>query len=274
MFGVALLPRAIAAVIGAASIGSAIGYVLSGILVDAFSAVAVFWFLFALPVVLSVAVVAFVPESSRSRVPVDVLGAVLLGLGLVALLLGISKGRDWGWASAAIVGLFATAVALLACFVFVERRVRQPLVDLRLVVTRPFAQANACVSVMAFSFFIPAFLVPSIAAAPEATGYGSGLSTMRVGLVLFPTGIATLAGAWAAGRLVDRVGPRALVAAARCSALQATSRSSSLTTRRSRSRSARRSWASPGGRSSPRSRPSSSGAPVRARRAWPPRSTS
>jgi len=57
-------------------------------------------------------------------------------------------------------------------------------------------------------------LVPQIAASPSASGYGLGYSTLGIGLILLPTGLAALVGGWAAGRIMDRVGPRALVAAA------------------------------------------------------------
>jgi MFS family permease len=214
MYPPQVLPRAIGAVIGAASVGSAMGYVLSGLLVDHLSAVSVFWLLFALPVVLAVAVVAFVPESIvRARVPIDIPGAVVLGSALAAILLGISRSADWGRTSAATIGAVALGAVLLASFMVVELRSRRPLVDPRLVLTRPFAQAHACAVALGFSFFIATFLTPVIAATPTASGYGSGLDALHVGLVLFPTGIATLLGAWLGGRAVDRVGPRALVAA-------------------------------------------------------------
>jgi MFS family permease len=211
----ALLPRAIGIVVGAASTGGTLGFLLSGVLVDHFSAGAVFWLLFAIALVVAVATVALVPESPvRARVPIDVGGAVLLGFGLVMLLLGISKGSAWGWLSVEILGIFAASVVLLSSFVLVERRVRQPLVDLGLFVTRPFADANLCAALFGYSFFLTLLLVPQIAASPTASGYGLGYSTLGIGLILLPTGIAALVGGWAGGRIMDRVGPRALVAAA------------------------------------------------------------
>ena len=56
------------------------------------------------------------------------------------------------------------------------------------------------------------FVIPEIAGAPTSTGYGSGLSTIGIGLVLLPTGLASVVGGMAGGRTVDRLGPRALVA--------------------------------------------------------------
>jgi MFS family permease len=213
LFRPEFLPRAIGAVVGAASAGGAIGYLLSGLLVDAFGPTSVFWFLCLLPLVLGPAVFLFVPESPvRAAVRVDVRGAVLLAGGLALLLLAISKGREWEWTSGLTLGVLAAALALLAAFAFVETRVRDPLVDLGLLVTQPFTSAYACSVAFGFVFFLAVFLIPPLVAAPESTGYGLGLDTLEVGLVLFPTGLVTVVSAWASGRLVDRVGPRWLVA--------------------------------------------------------------
>jgi predicted MFS family arabinose efflux permease len=79
-------------------------------------------------------------------------------------------------------------------------------------VTRPFASANLCAVAFGYSFFIAVFVIPQIAAAPASTGYGLGLSTTGIGLILLPTGVASVAGGLAGGRVLSRVGPRALVA--------------------------------------------------------------
>ena len=142
----------------------------------------------------------------------DVGGAALLGLGLLALLLGISRGSTWGWTSGRTLVTLGAALALLTAFALVEDRVRHPLVNLSLVVTRPFASANLCAFAFGYSFFIAVFVIPQLAAAPTSTGYGSDLSTTGIGLVLLPTGVASLAGGLAGGRAIERVGPRALVA--------------------------------------------------------------
>lgn len=207
------LPRVIGSVVGAANIGSAVGFLLSGVLVDLFSPIALFWFLFLLACTLMACVAAFVPESPvRSRVRVDVAGAVLLASGLVSLLLAISKGTAWGWSSPEIIALFAGAAVLLAVFALVERRVPHPLVDLRLVTTRPFANVNLCAFLFGYAFFVAVIVLPQIAATPEASGYGLGLSTIQIGLLLVPTSVAGFTASWLGGRIVDRVGPRALFA--------------------------------------------------------------
>ena len=208
------LPHAIGVVVGGASAGGAIGFLLSGLLVDTFSAVAIFWFLLGFAVVIGLAVRRLVSETPvRAAVRLDAGGAALLGTGLLLLLLAISRGSTWEWLSGRTLAAFAAAAVLLVAFAVVEGRVRDPLVDLGLVVTRPFASAIACAVVFGFSYFNAVFVIPQIAAAPASTGYGSGLSTTGIGLVLLPTGLASVLGGFVGGRAIDRAGPRALVAA-------------------------------------------------------------
>lgn len=208
-----MLPRAVGAVVGAASVGSTLGFLLSGVLVDNISPASIFWLLFVLAAVLVVGVLTLVPEvPARTHVSLDLAGAATLALGLFTLLLAISKGNDWDWTSGVILALLAAAACSLTLFVLLERRVAQPLVDLALVVRKPFANANVCAFAFGYAFFIAVFVVPQIAAAPAATGYGQGLSTTEIGLLLVPTGIGGMLGAWLGGRAVDSVGPRALVA--------------------------------------------------------------
>lgn len=58
-------------------------------------------------------------------------GALGLAVGLVCLLLAVSKGAEWGWASTTTLGLFAAAVVVLLVWGFWELRTKDPLVDLR-----------------------------------------------------------------------------------------------------------------------------------------------
>lgn len=208
------LPRAIGVLVGASGAGGAAGFLLSGLLVDRFSPAAIFWLLFAVAVVLAASLLVLAPESPvRTHAGLDLSGAVALGSGLVLLLLAITKGNAWGWSSARVVALFAASAVLLSVFVLVERRTREPLLDLALLVERPLLAATCCIVVFGFTFPLKVLLIPQIAALPTESVYGLGLSTTGIGLILVPTGVAALVGGWAGGRTLDRFGPRALVGA-------------------------------------------------------------
>lgn len=206
------LPRVVGAVMVGASAGGGVGFLLGGIVVDLFSPAAIFWLLAGFAACLILAIPAVVAETPvRRKVRLDLVGVAMLAPGLAVLLLAISKGLAWGWLSPEILGLFAGAALLLAAFVLVERRVPEPYVDLSLVARTPFANVNVCSFFFGFGFFVMAYVIPQIGAAPSASGYGLELSTTEIGLLLIPSCLASLAAAFVSGRVVDRVGPRLLV---------------------------------------------------------------
>ena len=206
------LPVAVGVLVAGAGAGHAIGLVVGGVLVDRASVAAIFWFLFGVASALLLAVVALVPRSgTRAGGPVHWLGAGVLAAGAATLLLGISKGNDWGWSSARTVGLLSLGVGLLVAFCALELRIAHPLVDLRLMAGRSLASANLAALAVGFGLFIAAVVIPQLASLPPATGYGLGLSATEIGLLLVPTALALLAFGALGGRLVAVLGARAVV---------------------------------------------------------------
>ena len=106
-------PHKVGVAIGTVSsvfgVGGGVGLVLSGVIVEHLN-----WhWLFlvgAVPVLASTALIArFVPESPIKRpTKPDYLGAGALSLGFAALLLALSEGSNWGWASPGVLGLAAS----------------------------------------------------------------------------------------------------------------------------------------------------------------------
>jgi predicted MFS family arabinose efflux permease len=136
----------------------------------------------------------------------DWVGLFLLVPGLSALVLGLMQGEDWGWSSALVLALLIGGAALLAIFGFVEPRVRQALVELRLFQSRNFTVNSVVLGLVQFAL-------------TGLTVYGAiwsqsvlGFSPITAGLALLPLTIPVLLVAPFAGRIYDRVGPRWLVA--------------------------------------------------------------
>ncbi|MFF5249689.1 MFS transporter [Streptosporangium sp. NPDC000095] len=196
----------LSAMVGA---GAGVGIVAAGPVVDHLSWHWLFW----LPLV--VIVVAFlvaawcVPESiTRTPGRLDLPGAALLSVALVSLLLAISKGGDWGWAHSATVTLLAVGLATLVLFVQVERRVHEPLVDMRLMTVRGVWATDLVSLLLGFAMFGTFLLVPTLLLLPVTTGPGFGLTVTQVGLFLLPTTLMMLVFGPLAGLLVRRAGPR------------------------------------------------------------------
>ena len=98
-----------------AAAGFGIGIVAAGPIVDLLSYHWLFWLPMIATGLAALAAWTLVPESAvRAPGRIPVLPALLLSGWLVALLLGLSQGNTWGWASPLVLGLFASAGVLAA----------------------------------------------------------------------------------------------------------------------------------------------------------------
>jgi EmrB/QacA subfamily drug resistance transporter len=201
------VPVAIGLISATFGIGFGVGLVVPGPIVDALGWRWIFWLGLAVILAGIVAVWAFVRESPvRSPGRIDWIGALLLSGGLVALLLAVSEGRGWGWASATVVGLFAAAAVLLVAFAAAEVRIRQPLVDVGLLRRRAILTSNVAALIIGFGMYGAFTLVPLFVQTPSKVGYGFGASVTEAGLFMVPMAVTMLFASPLAGRLGARAG--------------------------------------------------------------------
>jgi EmrB/QacA subfamily drug resistance transporter len=193
-------------------IGGGIGMPLSGVIVDHAHMSWLFWTgLIAVPA--AIAAWTLVPPSpTRERTRVDWPGAALLSLGLVGVLLGITKANTWGWGSAQVIGLLAAGVALLGLFARFELRTRDPLIDMRVFAERPVLATNATGFLIGVAMFGSFLLIPAFAQTPKSSGYGFGMSVTQAGLVMLPSAAMMLFAGPLGGKLGSRIGFRAVLA--------------------------------------------------------------
>jgi MFS family permease len=92
--------------------------------------------------------------------------------------------------------------------VVVELRVREPLVDMRLMALRGVWATNLVALIFGFAMFGTFVLVPTLLELPAATGYGFGKSVSEAGLFLLPTVLMMLVFGPLAGMLDRRFGPK------------------------------------------------------------------
>lgn len=153
-----------------------------------------FWGSAGLSAVLGALILLFVPAAPvRAEGRFDYAGAVGLAAGLVALLLAVSKGGDWGWGSADTLGLLAAAVVILLVWGAFELRTRDPLVDLRTTGQRQVLLTNLASVVVGFAMYAQSLVAPQLLQLPEATGYGLGQSMVVAGLWMAPAGLVMMA---------------------------------------------------------------------------------
>ena len=130
-----------------------------------------------------------VDESTlRSGGRFDLLGGLGLAAALVCLLLAISRGSEWGWASGRVIGLLVAAVVLFVGWGRYELRVPAPLVDLRVTARPAVLWTNVSSVLIGFAMFAGFLVTTQILQAEPETGYGFGLSLVAAGLVLLPIG--------------------------------------------------------------------------------------
>ncbi|MGW0865866.1 MFS transporter [Streptomyces sp. NPDC002611] len=204
---------AVALMSSTVGIGAALGLPLAAVIVQYADWHTMFWVTSALGAA-GVTLVWWAVRESPVREPgrFDVPGALGLAVGLVCLLLGVSQGGQWGWGGPRVVGLFLAAAVVLALWWWQQLRAEQPLVDLRLVARPRVGLSHVAALLAGFAFYANTLVTGQLVQAPEATGYGLGLSIVATGLCLLPSGVVMLLLSPVSARISAARGPRVTLA--------------------------------------------------------------
>ncbi|MGP3987888.1 MDR family MFS transporter [Streptomyces sp. 3N207] len=137
----------------------------------------------------------------RTQGRIDYIGAVLLTAGITAAVLVTSwGGTEYDWGSGTIIGLAALAVVALIAFPFVERRVTEPILPLRV-----FRSSNF--SLVAFIGFLLGFVMfGSMTFLPLYQQSVQGASATNSGLLLLPVLLPMMAVSVVTGRATTKTG--------------------------------------------------------------------
>jgi EmrB/QacA subfamily drug resistance transporter len=149
-----------------------------------------------------------VPESrSEGRARLDVVGTILVTLGLVAIVLPLVEGRQQGWPEWAWILLIA-AVPLLVVFAVHQNRLGKrggaPLINLKLFRERAFT-VGTVTTLIYFSAMASFFLVLAL-----FVQYGKGLSPLQSGLFFIFGGAGFFGASAQAPALAAKVGKQVL----------------------------------------------------------------
>ncbi|MEU0876916.1 MFS transporter [Nocardia brasiliensis] len=194
-------------------VGGALGLPLAAAIAQNADWHMLFWTAAGLGVVCAALVFVFVPESPvRTPAKFDFGGALGLSIALLALLIPITKGADWGWASAPTLILFAVSVVVFIGWGAFELRQRSPLVDLRVSARPRVLFTNLASIAVGFALYGMSLTFPQLLMAPEQTGYGFGLTMVNAGLALAPTGFVMMLLSPVSARLSAARGPKITLA--------------------------------------------------------------
>jgi MFS family permease len=167
-----------------AAVGVGLGYPITGLIAEHLDASAAFWFgaIASGAAFLVALVVVPAPAQVERHGALDLPGAALIGSGVLALLLAVEKGPEWGWGSASTLGLLAASVVLLAVWGVWELRVERPLVELRLVRHPAVLTANATGLILGVAMYLGISLITQVVQLPT----GMGRTVFAAGLTLLP----------------------------------------------------------------------------------------
>jgi EmrB/QacA subfamily drug resistance transporter len=186
--------------------GSAVGLLLGGVLTE--YANRRWCLLVNIPVAVAALALAIplVPESkAHGDTSYDIPGAVVVTLGLASLVFGFTKAASDGWGAAVTITFIAVGVVLIALFVLIERRNRNPLLPLRILMDRNRGGAyltSMLVGAGLFGSFL--FLVLYL---QNVLGY----TPLKAGFASLPVTVGVLISATVASNVLPRTGPRILM---------------------------------------------------------------
>jgi MFS family permease len=204
----AMTNTAIAAMSATMGVGGAIGLPLSAWVAEDFNWHALFWMSVGLAALMVLSVGLLVPHVHDAHGgSFDLGGAVGLAVGLLAALIAISKGNEWGWGHGRTVGLLVGGVVVLVVWAAYELRTEDPLCDLRVSVQRPVLLTNLAAIAVGFGMMAQAIVVPQLLQIPAATG-GLGQTMLEAGLWMAPGGLMMLVFAPVSSRLMTQIGPK------------------------------------------------------------------
>ena len=186
----------------------AIGPVLGGVLVDTLNWRWVFFVNVPVGALALLYGLLFLHDTDRESVGrFDLLGFALSGIGFAAVMYGVSEGPEKGWRSPDILTPIAIGLVLLAVLIWVELRIRNPLLRLRLFVDRLFRSTTVVIFLAMAAFLGLLYLVALF------FQDGMGLSALDSGLSTFPEAIGVMFGAQVASWILyPRLGPRRMMA--------------------------------------------------------------
>jgi len=203
---------AVAGVSATLGVGGALGLPLAAWIAQDHDWHALFWVSTVLAVAMTLLSLAFLPNThDRHPGRIDFVGAIGLAIGLVGVLVGVSKGNDWGWGEASTIGMIGGGVVVLLLWGWFEKRHDDPLVDLGTMSKRPVLLTNIAGVLIGFGMMAQSIVVPQLLELPKAAG-GLGQTILQAGLWMAPGGLMMMLFSPVSAKLLTRLGGRITLA--------------------------------------------------------------
>ncbi|MFE2883334.1 MFS transporter [Streptomyces graminifolii] len=194
--------RAFGVFAGVSAGGGAIGLLMGGILVEWLNWRWVLFVNVPIGLLIVLATPRWIKESARHPGHFDITGALTSTVGVVFLVYGFIRAAQEGWRDWLTLASFGAAVVVLALFVLVERRSRQPITPLHMFRDRNRAGTYGimlCLAAAIFGmfFFLTLFVQDVL-----------GFSPLMAGFAFLPVSAVIAVGAGLASRFLPKYGPK------------------------------------------------------------------
>ncbi|MBB5706754.1 MFS transporter [Sphingopyxis panaciterrulae] len=199
-------PMGIGLMISGASIGTAAGLVVGGMIVDSFNWHGIFFTSAGLCLCAVAATRAFVPASPlrKAPAPVDWVSGLAFAPGVALILVYFSMGKGWGWANGWGLAALIAGLSLVVWWVRQSLASPNPLIAVRSFSNRTIAVGCAVTALVSMGTLQITVFFSLLMQAPVWTAAGLGFSATLAGVAKLPSNLSsTLAGplgGWLAGR--------------------------------------------------------------------------
>lgn len=184
-----------------------IGPAVGGFLTATFGWRFIFWINLPIGLILIALVAMRLRESFGPPAKLDIVGLTMVAASALALVWGLIRGNQMGWASVEVVGALVLGVLFALAFAAFEQRGAAPMIPMRLFASRPFAAG------VASSFLFYAAMYGTLFLLPQFLQAAFGAGPLGAGLRLLPWTSTLFLTAPIAGAVVQKFGERVLVVA-------------------------------------------------------------
>ena len=135
----------------------------------------------------------------------DYKGAGVLAIALSSLVLVLEKGRDWGWLSSGSISNYILVVLFLTIFYFIEKRAKDPIIDLKLFSNRIYS------NILLLSFITFGGMMGAMFLLPVFAQTYLGFNATQTGLLFIPMAFTMFISAPLGGYLSNKISLKYLV---------------------------------------------------------------
>jgi len=145
----------------------------------------------------------------RKKEKIDFGGISLISIFIVSIILVLSEGVYWGWTSPLILSLVFLGATALFLFIFYERTVDEPFININLLKQKNIMLPNLAGLFASGGMFYLFYSIPPILQDPPPAGFGKDIFTS--GLVMVPASLLGIVVAPIAALVVRKYGPKVSV---------------------------------------------------------------